>query len=529
VCIRSILKLSCLACVLSVGVPHFDSDILTHSASISGMYAVYGPSWNISHYLSLSPSLSALVVVTHYPSLSLSLSPFQLEMFSHLSSRIPNRANASRIIQLSASNYVTNRRTCTAVSTAARHFAAVSASVRGGSTSASVHIPISVSSSKREIPSIIAASAISSSFSHQSNNNLRWILLLGSSLLVGGLVFAEVNGENTLCESAAATAIISPTTSSSSVDPIFSPPPPQYDAWNENWDNLADVPLSIDSSGRPISVTRHLIFIRHGQYVLPTKETENEDPVLTQLGHAQAKLTGERLKSLGYDISVIHVSSMARAQQTANDIATSFPGVPIRTSPLLSEGVPCAHTPLHPTWRPDIESLRDDPPRIQNGFNQLVQRWRDYQGIQVRNKSEWDAVRVARMKQDPNSVEIENIELLKERTGREKNEREEQQQQLQLRSTSAGTIDVVSVASGNAGAISSKPPLSIDRYELVVCHGNVIRYSLLRALQLPVQGWLRLAIYNTGISHLIIRSNGHVALQSLGDTGHLPKDMITYS
>jgi hypothetical protein len=32
--------------------------------------------------------------------------------------------------------------------------------------------------------------------------------------------------------------------------------------------------------------------------------------------------------------------------------------------------------------------------------------------------------------------------------------------------------------------------------------GNVIRYATLRALQLPVQAWLRLAIYNTGMTHI---------------------------
>lgn len=37
-----------------------------------------------------------------------------------------------------------------------------------------------------------------------------------------------------------------------------------------------------------------------------------------------------------------------------------------------------------------------------------------------------------------------------------------------------------------------------DTYDLVVCHGNVIRYFTLRALQLPPGRWLKLATYNCG-------------------------------
>ena len=64
---------------------------------------------------------------------------------------------------------------------------------------------------------------------------------------------------------------------------------------------------------------------------------------------------------------------------------------------------------------------------------------------------------------------------------------------------------------------------------VLVCHGNVIRYLVLKALQLDPEAWLRLAVYNGSITILEVRSNGFVSLRSLGDTGHFdPKD-ITYS
>ncbi|KAI1233022.1 Serine/threonine-protein phosphatase PGAM5, partial [Lamprotornis superbus] len=58
-----------------------------------------------------------------------------------------------------------------------------------------------------------------------------------------------------------------------------------------------------------------------------------------------------------------------------------------------------------------------------------------------------------------------------------------------------------------------------DSYEIFVCHANVIRYIVCRALQFPPEGWLRLSLNNGSITHLVIRPNGRVALRTLGDTG----------
>ncbi|XP_064378174.1 serine/threonine-protein phosphatase PGAM5, mitochondrial isoform X2 [Dromaius novaehollandiae] len=66
-----------------------------------------------------------------------------------------------------------------------------------------------------------------------------------------------------------------------------------------------------------------------------------------------------------------------------------------------------------------------------------------------------------------------------------------------------------------------------DSYEIFVCHANVIRYIVCRALQFPPEGWLRMSLNNGSITHLVIRPNGRVALRTLGDTGFMPPDKIT--
>merc|ERR1712168_1009023 len=63
-----------------------------------------------------------------------------------------------------------------------------------------------------------------------------------------------------------------------------------------------------------------------------------------------------------------------------------------------------------------------------------------------------------------------------------------------------------------------------DSYELVVCHANVIRYFVCRALQLPPEAWLRISLAHGSITYLRISPKGTVSLRSLGDNGYMPVD-----
>ena len=75
-------------------------------------------------------------------------------------------------------------------------------------------------------------------------------------------------------------------------------------------------------------------------------------------------------------------------------------------------------------------------------------------------------------------------------------------------------------------------PLTVEssehaRAEIVVCHGNVIRYFVLRALQLPADRWLHLSVGHCSVTHLVLQPDGRVELRRLGDQSHLPKDLRT--
>ncbi|CAL8069852.1 unnamed protein product [Orchesella dallaii] len=66
-----------------------------------------------------------------------------------------------------------------------------------------------------------------------------------------------------------------------------------------------------------------------------------------------------------------------------------------------------------------------------------------------------------------------------------------------------------------------------ESWEIIVCHGNVIRYFACRALQFPPEGWLRISIDHCSIARFTILPSGEVILRGLGDSGHIPYDKAT--
>lgn len=249
-----------------------------------------------------------------------------------------------------------------------------------------------------------------------------------------------------------------------------SSPPVERKRWDDNWDlgtirfppqesallkEKIEVPLvnavneTIGScpSGPKPTATRHIILVRHGQYV---HNVEDRLRKLTDLGKQQSTLTGERLKSLGIKISKMVVSTMTRAQETGGLIEEALTeAVEKNHCSLLREGAPYPIEPKSSVWNPNDKTYFKDNPRIEGAFRKYIHR--------------------ADSKQNE------------------------------------------------------------DSYDLLVCHANVIRYFVCRSLQFPLEGWGRMSIAHCGLTWLSILPNGRVSLRGLGDIGHLPPDLITYS
>jgi serine/threonine-protein phosphatase PGAM5 len=72
-----------------------------------------------------------------------------------------------------------------------------------------------------------------------------------------------------------------------------------------------------------------------------------------------------------------------------------------------------------------------------------------------------------------------------------------------------------------------KPAMGSPRTDLLVCHGNVIRYLVTRALGVDTRAWLEMSVGNASITEIRIEANGSFKVISVGDVGHLPPSMHT--
>lgn len=73
------------------------------------------------------------------------------------------------------------------------------------------------------------------------------------------------------------------------------------------------------------------------------------------------------------------------------------------------------------------------------------------------------------------------------------------------------------------------PTPDADRRDLLVCHGNVIRWMVARVLGEDTQNWLRMDIANASITVIAIRPDGSMKLAAFSDTGHLAPEEQTWT
>lgn len=62
---------------------------------------------------------------------------------------------------------------------------------------------------------------------------------------------------------------------------------------------------------------------------------------------------------------------------------------------------------------------------------------------------------------------------------------------------------------------------------LMVCHGNVIRNMVVRALGVDSKAWLEMSVGNASITRILVEADGRFKVISVGDVGHLPPGLRT--
>jgi serine/threonine-protein phosphatase PGAM5 len=63
--------------------------------------------------------------------------------------------------------------------------------------------------------------------------------------------------------------------------------------------------------------------------------------------------------------------------------------------------------------------------------------------------------------------------------------------------------------------------------DLMVCHGNVIRYLVTRALGVDSTAWLEMSVGHASITRIRIEADGRFKVIAVGDVGHIPANLRT--
>jgi len=263
--------------------------------------------------------------------------------------------------------------------------------------------------------------------------------------------------------------------------------------WDYNWDRLHSNEQTTSTTS-----TRVIHLVRHGQF--NQKGKDDAKHTLTDLGKRQASLAGKRLRDIipkGTTPKRIISSTMTRAEETAQIIRDEFfkEIQTIEKSDLLREGGPIRPEP--DTWTPyggpsEAEYFRDGA-RIEAGFRWLFHR--------------------------PKTNEKNVSKDVNKSTARERKSETKEKNEVDDDKGAASLKKVV-----------NKPAAQEETtHEIVVCHGNVIRYSLLRLLQLPPEAWLRFSLYNGSITRVEIRSDGLCSVRCVSDAGFMHPEEISFN
>lgn len=63
------------------------------------------------------------------------------------------------------------------------------------------------------------------------------------------------------------------------------------------------------------------------------------------------------------------------------------------------------------------------------------------------------------------------------------------------------------------------------RTDLMVCHGNVIRYLVTKALGVDSEAWLEMSVGHASITRIRVEADGRFKVIAVGDVGHIPANL----
>lgn len=71
------------------------------------------------------------------------------------------------------------------------------------------------------------------------------------------------------------------------------------------------------------------------------------------------------------------------------------------------------------------------------------------------------------------------------------------------------------------------PAQGSEKAEMLVCHGDVIRYLVTRALGVDTKAWLEMSVRNASITQILVEPDGRFKVITVGDDGFIPANLLT--
>ena len=66
-----------------------------------------------------------------------------------------------------------------------------------------------------------------------------------------------------------------------------------------------------------------------------------------------------------------------------------------------------------------------------------------------------------------------------------------------------------------------------DKHDVIVCHGNLIRFFVTLVLKAELESWMRMDICNCGVTQVLVQPEGDMAVLCHNDWSHLPRELRT--
>ncbi len=216
---------------------------------------------------------------------------------------------------------------------------------------------------------------------------------------------------------------------------------------------------------------KHIFIVRHGQTDPTFHPDDGLGGRLTDLGRAQAARTGQWLA--GHPVRAIHHSALRRAAETAQIISQQCPDpLPLHSSDLLREVIPYIPPDFIDWYLANALALTQNAVDVPPRFIPWIDAW-------------------------PHQTSMEELSRGFDQARR--------------------AYDHYFCPSPGPGSV-----------DVLVCHGNILRYFVVCALQAPLETWINTDIYNCGISEVVIEENGTALLLAHNGASHLPADMLTF-